>query len=39
MELLILHTGVLVRDSKDARGETLAFDREAWTAFLSRIMR
>ncbi|OXM43878.1 DUF397 domain-containing protein [Amycolatopsis alba] len=39
VELLILRSGVRVRDSKDACGETLAFSREAWAAFLSRIMR
>ncbi len=39
VELLIFRSGVRVRDSKDACGETLDFGREAWTALLSRIMR
>ncbi|MFK0244123.1 DUF397 domain-containing protein [Amycolatopsis azurea] len=39
VELLILRNGVRVRDSKDTCGETLKFGREAWAAFLSRIMR
>ncbi|MFD5094664.1 DUF397 domain-containing protein [Amycolatopsis thailandensis] len=39
VELLILRSGVRVRDSKDPRGETLEFGSEAWTALLARIMR
>ncbi len=39
VELLILCTGVRVRDSKDTRRADLKFGREAWAAFLSRIMR